>query len=446
MRFVHKRSALSGFPSIKVEFREKSWKLVAGGITKNVRKTDNRFQVKLGRSSPVRLQITPISVTLISVMTPENPFVFGEIIDDARFVDRTEELSQLVRDLGDGQKVFLLSPRRFGKSSLVAVALFKLKKRHIHTVNLTVSSYSSYAQFLEKFAEKVLRAAGPWERVKDWISRFGRQVKPDINYNLNTGEVSVSIGKGTGFDPAPIAPDVFALPGELTKNGGFRMAICLDEFQQISEFDGGSIENAIRNQVQQQREVGYVFAGSQPSLMQEMLSSKRPFHKAGPQMFLDKIPAEAWEEFITSQFRRRGRTIDREAVAALLATADLIPYDVQRIAHELWDYAEIADKRTLSTPDVKRVINKLVIGQSTYYELLWEQLPARQRATLQALAHRGASEIYSQAVRGEFRLGPASSVQKALQSLDARDIIDRYRGEYFFLDPLLLCWIRSKVA
>jgi DNA-binding MarR family transcriptional regulator len=119
---------------------------------------------------------------------------------------------------------------------------------------------------------------------------------------------------------------------------------------------------------------------------------------------------------------------------------------VQRIAHELWDYAEIGDKRTLNTSDVGRVIDKLVIGQSTYYELLWEQLPARQRATLQALAQRGASEIYSQAVRGEFRLGPASSVQKALQALDARDIIDRYRGEYFFLDPLLLCWIRSKVA
>src|ERR1700675_1635721 len=131
----------------------------------------------------------------------ENPFVFGEIIDDANFVNRIKELSQLVRDLADGQKVFLLSPRRFGKSSLVAVAMLKLKKRHIHTVNLTVSSYSSYAQCLEKFAEKVLRAAGPWERVKDWISRFGRQVKPDINYNINTGEVSVSIGKGTVFAP-----------------------------------------------------------------------------------------------------------------------------------------------------------------------------------------------------------------------------------------------------
>jgi uncharacterized protein len=390
------------------------------------------------------LQITPISVTLYGVMTPENPFVFGEIIDDSRFVDRTEELNQLVRDLADGQKVFLLSPRRFGKSSLVAVAMLKLKKRHIHTVNLTVSSYSSYAQFLEKFAEKVLRAAGPWDRVKDWIARFGRQVKPDINYNMSTGEVSVSLGKGTGFDPAPIAPDVFALPGELTKNAGFRMAICLDEFQQISEFDEGSVENAIRNQVQQQREVGYVFAGSQPALMQEMLSSKRPFHKARPQMFLDKISAEAWREFITSQFRRRGRTIDDAALATLLGAADLIPYDVQRIAHELWDYAEINDKGALNASEVKTVIDKLVIGQSTYYELLWEQLPARQRATLQALAHRGAKEMYSQSVREDFRLGPASSVQKALQSLDSRDILDRYRGEYFFLDPLLPCWIRSK--
>jgi hypothetical protein len=376
----------------------------------------------------------------------ENPFVFGEIIDDANFVNRTEELNQLVRDLADGQKVFLLSPRRFGKSSLVALALLKLKKRHIHTVNLTVSSYSSYAQFLEKFAEKVLRAAGPWERVKDWATRFARQVKPDVNINMSTGEITLSLGKGAGFDPSPIAPDVFALPGELTKNAGFRMAICLDEFQQISQFNGGSVENAIRNQVQEQREVGYVFAGSQPSLMEEMLSAKRPFHKAGPQMFLDKIPAKDWKDSITRHFRNRGRTLDDPGLETLLASADLIPYDVQRIAHELWDYAELKDKRQLDVSDVKSVIESLVTSQSTYYELLWEQLSARQRAALQAIAYRGASEIYSQGVREEFRLGPASSVQKALQSLDSRDILDRYKSSYFFLDPLFPYWIRKKGA
>ncbi len=375
-----------------------------------------------------------------------NPFVFGEIIDDDNFVNRKDELGRLVRDLADGQKVFLLSPRRFGKSSLVSVAMLKLKKRHIHTVSLTVSSYSSYTQFLEKFAEKVLRAAGPWDRVKHWVAKFGRAVKPEINYDMVTGEVSVSLSRGSTFDPAPVAPEVFALPGDLTRNGGFRMAICLDEFQQVSQFNGGSVENALRNQVQEQREVGYVFAGSQPSLMQEMLSSRRPFHKAGPQMFLDKIDAGDWKEFICRQFRKRGRTLEGGGMEALLKAADLIPYDVQRIAHELWDYAELRNKRQLDASDVQAVIDTLVTGQSTYYETLWDQLSARQRATLQAFAFRGVANIYSQEVRENFRLGPASSVQKALQSLDSRDVLDRYRGNYFFLDPLFPYWIRKRGA
>ena len=376
----------------------------------------------------------------------ENPFVYGEIVDDANFVDRTSELDQLLRDLANGQKVFLLSPRRFGKSSLVAMTLIKLKKRHIRTVSLTVSDYSSYTQFLEKFAEKVLRAAGPWERVRNWIARFAGQVKPEVNLNPNTGEIGVSLGRGSAYNPEPIAPEVFALPGELTRNAGFRMAICLDEFQEITEFDGASVEDILRNQVQRQREVGYVFAGSQPSIMQEMLSARRPFHKAGPLMFLDKIAAPEWREFIARQFRARGRGLDDAGMEALLESADLIPYDVQRIAHELWDYAELKEKRQLGAADVRAVVAALVTSQSDYYETLWQQLTVRQRATLQALARRGAPEIYSQNVREEFRLGPASTVQKALQSLDSRDILDRYKGGYFFLDPLFPHWIGEKGA
>jgi hypothetical protein len=224
------------------------------------------------------------------------------------------------------------------------------------------------------------------------------------------------------------------------------MAICLDEFQQIAQFDGGSVEDVLRNQVQRQREVGYIFAGSQPSLMQEMLSSKRPFHKAGPLMFLDKIAASDWKEFIVRQFRKRGRNLDDDGMDALLRSADLIPYDVQRIAHELWDDAELRDKRQLGRSDVEAVVASLVTGQSDYYETLWQQLSSRQRAALQALAIRGSAQIYSQNIREDFRLGPASTVQKALQTLDSRDILDRYKGNYFFLDPLFPHWIRKKGA
>ncbi len=374
---------------------------------------------------------------------PENPFVFGEIVSEASFVDRTRELDTLVRDLGDGQKVFLLSPRRFGKSSLASMALLRLRKKHIHTVNITVSSYATYGQFLEKFAEKVLRAAGTWDHVKDLVRRFVQRVKPQASLDMGTGEISVSLGKGMDFNPEPLAEDVFGLPGELTRNGGFRMAICLDEFQQISQFNGRSVEETLRNEAQRQRGVGYVFAGSQPSLMQEMFAGRRPFHKAGPKMFLDKIPANDWKDFIVDHFQRRGRSLATPGLELLLASADLIPYDVQRIAHELWDYAELNDKRELDAADVALVLEMLVLSQSTYYEAQWEQLTARQRAALEAIAYRGAAEIYSQAVRQEFHLGAASTVQKALEMLESKDILDVYKGSYFFIDPLFAHWIRK---
>jgi len=375
----------------------------------------------------------------------ENPFIFGEIVKQRHFVDREKELQNLIRDLADGQKLFLLSPRRFGKSSLVSLALLKLEKRHIRTVNITVSSYANYEQFLEKFAERVLRAAGPWDRVKGLVGRFIQRVQPTITFNPLNGETSISFSRFAGADPSVLAADVFAMPAEMAKNGGFRMAICLDEFQQIELFGGPAVENVLRNEVQRQRNIGYVFSGSQPSLMEEILSAGRPFHKAGPTIFLDKIAAEAWHEFIKIQFRNRRRKISEEALNRLVDAADLIPYDVQRIAHELWDYAELRNKAALDVPDVDAVIDELVRGQAEYFERLWEQLTSRQRAVLQALSQQGPADLHSQAGREQYRLGPASTVQKALQALDSQDIIDRYHGDYFFVDPLFANWIRRNI-
>src|SRR5579864_7599898 len=114
----------------------------------------------------------------IQLRHQENPFVFGEVVTEQAFVDRVKELDQVIRDVSDRQKLFLLSPRRFGKSSLVAVAFERLKVAGFSTVIIPVSNYATYRQFLEKFADKVVRAAGPWNRAKDWIGRFIRHVKP----------------------------------------------------------------------------------------------------------------------------------------------------------------------------------------------------------------------------------------------------------------------------
>ncbi len=96
----------------------------------------------------------------------ENPFVYGEVVPAASFVDRIDELDRLVRDLASGQKVFLISPRRYGKSSLIRQALRAVGRGGALTSEVTVSSYSSYLAFLEGYTRSLLAMQTGWDKAR----------------------------------------------------------------------------------------------------------------------------------------------------------------------------------------------------------------------------------------------------------------------------------------
>ena len=110
----------------------------------------------------------------------------------------------------------------------------------------------------------------------------------------------------TARDTARLAAEVFALPGRIAAARKQRLAVALDEFQAVAAFDGGNVEHALRAAVQDQRSVGYVFAGSEPSLMERMLEPRRPFYKAGPVVRLEKIDEDLFANFIDSRFTATG--------------------------------------------------------------------------------------------------------------------------------------------
>src|SRR5205814_8325459 len=125
-----------------------------------------------------------------------------------------------------------------------------------------------------------------------------------------------------------LAEEVFALPGRLADKRRRRIVVALDEFQAIGAFNGGSVEHALRAAVQHQRSVGYVFAGSEPSLMERMLGPKRPFYKAGPVMRLERIPADEFAAFIDARFARTGIKPEPGLGDAIVELAGNLPYDV----------------------------------------------------------------------------------------------------------------------
>src|SRR5512146_2690316 len=98
-----------------------------------------------------------------------NPFVYGEVVPADAFVDRESEIEHLTRDLLAGQKIFLISPRRYGKSSLVRQALTAAGRAGALTVEVTVSSYSSYVAFLEGYARALVSLEERPDRARGWL-------------------------------------------------------------------------------------------------------------------------------------------------------------------------------------------------------------------------------------------------------------------------------------
>jgi hypothetical protein len=377
-----------------------------------------------------------------------NPFVYGEIVASEAFVDREVELDRLVTDLAGGQKVFLISPRRYGKSSLVRQALKALARQNALTAEVTVSSYSSYLSFLEGYAGALAGLDSRWERAKSWFGSAIRSTRPELRYepkDTGLGRFSVAFPLvKSDRDVTRLANEVFALPGQLADARKRTVVVALDEFQAVNGFNGGGVEHALRAAAQQQRGVGYVFAGSEPSLMDQMIGPRRPFYKAGPVMRLEKIPADVFAEFIDKRFAKTGIKPEDGLGAAIVDLAGNLPYDVQRLAHETWDDVKAAGGRRAALDHLHATLTRLLAEQQTVFEALWQRLTLAQRAVLRAVVLQNGRELLSADTRARHRLGVPSSTQAALVALAKQDLVMKEGPRHVVVDSLFREWVARK--
>jgi hypothetical protein len=378
----------------------------------------------------------------------DNPFVYGEVVPGDAFVDREAELDRLVADLGSGQKVFLISPRRYGKSSLIRQTLDSLRRRGALAVEVTVSSYSSYLAFLEGYARAIASVESKWERARTWLTEAIASTRPEVRYepkDTGLGRFSVAFPQvTTARDINRLANEVFALPGKLATERKRTVVVALDEFQAIDSFDGGTVEHALRAAAQHQRQVGYVFAGSEPSLMEKMIGPRRPFYKAGPVMRLQKISPTLFGDFIEQRFVKTGMKPEAGIAEAIVDLAGNLPYDVQRLAHEAWDDVRARGGRKVTLEDLHATLTRLLSEQETIFEALWQRLTLQQRATLRAVVLQGGREIHSADARFRHRLGGPSTIQKSLAALTKQDVLLKEGPRYVVVDSLLREWVARR--
>lgn len=298
-----------------------------------------------------------------------NPFKFGTIVEGDFFTDRIEETALLTQKLDSENHIVLISPRRFGKSSLVQHVLSQTQRP---TVQLDLQ----YVLSVDDFAAQLLRALFklfPIEKIRHAMSHF--RIAPILSTNAITGAMEIS------FQPmansAVLLEDAMSLVDNVTSPEK-RLIIVLDEFQEVIKIQKG-FDRQLRSLMQHQKNLNYILLGSQESMMEAIFEKKKsPFYHFGQVIRLSKIPYDDFLSYITERLPDNSKATAEE----ILQFTSCHPYYTQQLSSQVW---EMIQYHKVKDGVVPKSIDALVSMHDLDYERLWQNLNRTDRYTLRQL-------------------------------------------------------------
>jgi len=304
----------------------------------------------------------------------KNPFKLGTIVDKEHFTDRIDEQQEVLRVLESSNHLILISPRRFGKTSLVEKVTAKMDRP---VISLDLQLITGINDFASQLLKRVLRI-NKFEKIKRLIADF--RIVPIIELNPLSGNMEISF-RPDAKENFVTLEDVFNLIEKLGEKGK-RPIVVLDEFQEIVSLDKNLLKQ-FRSVIQYHKNVNYLFLGSLESMMKAIFESKKsPFYHFGYLMQLKKIPYADFYHYLTKRFERVTTKSD-ELSAEILKFTDCHPYYTQQLAFYCWFYLE---KNDYSNNTLNSAIVSIIQIHDTDYERLWNTINKTDKKLLIALS------------------------------------------------------------
>lgn len=370
------------------------------------------------------------------------PFIYGTTVSTKSFTDREKDAEKLYNNLTEGVNTSIISPRRWGKSSLVEKVIhdIKAKNKKIIAVQIDLFSASSDEEFLELFAREVIMSSSTkWQ---DWVKaakEFFSRLVPQITIGVDP-HTDFRIGfNWTELNKYP--DEVLNLPERIAAKQGKQCIICLDEFQNLASFAGfANFEKKMRSVWQRQKNVTYCLYGSKRHMMTEIFNNpSKPFYRFGDIMLLAKIPRKNWVTFIVNGFKKTGKSISAEMAEKIPDLMNDHSWYVQQLAHYTWQKTE----KSAGIEELSAALTELINANSPLYQKEIESISVTQLNFLKAVAGN-ETRFTSAAVMQKYRLGTPRNVQKNKNILIENDIIDQENGRLVFLDPAFEIWFRMQ--
>jgi hypothetical protein len=374
-----------------------------------------------------------------------NPFRYGGVALGDYFADREQELQTLTADVLGGQDVVIVSPRRHGKTSLVERAIEQWKRRQVKVAYVDLFAAQSVPEVADKLARGIFdgllsRRRRAVEQAHEFVSKLS--ISPRITVGEDAKPQFEFISFRRDEDVLPVLEELLALPGEVAADSGRPVVLVLDEFQQVAEVDR-ALPARLRSAFQRQAEVAHVYLGSRRHVMNRLfMEHGEPLYRSAKPLPLGPIPPEQFAGFLRERFAAGEVEVTGEALERVLTITGGLPYETQELCSFAWTRA-LATRRSVDVELVHLALVDVLAAESARYVTIWDELPPAQRKLLRALAG-DAGAVFSERYRREHRLGSASTVQRALEGLERRELVEpRAQEGHLISDIFLRLWLRD---
>lgn len=370
-----------------------------------------------------------------------SPFSFGHIVNLQSFTNRENDLEKLKKNLISGINTVIISPRRWGKSSLVAKTIQEINKENPNykTVKIDLFSANSEQEFLEIFAREVIKAGS--EKWEEWIND-ARQIFKNIVPKISIG-IQPDSDFSLSFDweeTQKHALEILNLAELLAEKKGVKFVICIDEFQNLAQYPHyEALEKKMRSVWQQQKNVVYCLYGSKRHMMTDIFNKpSKPFYRFGDLFLLQKIKQEKWIKFIIENFQKTKKEISENQAKNIAKLMKNHSWYVQQFSYYIWSETN----QIVSDEIFQNALERLIQSNTPLFQQIVEELSITQINLIKAIV-KGEKQLSAKATLDKYQLGTSANVIRNKKILLQKDLIHKENGLYELLDPVFELWVKK---
>lgn len=361
-------------------------------------------------------------------MAESSPFPFQGPLDPGTFSGRDELRRDLARRLTEHRLTALLGPRRYGKTSLLRQVTADLEEVGPQTVWVDLYEMGSMADVASAVDQGMAGTRGSLRVALDRLAG---------SMSFKLGVLGFELAKGPRDRPDPSLLLRTLLQVLVRTAEKQPLVLVLDEF---SGLDG--VEHAagvFRTQLQHHyRELGIVFAGSQPSTMSMMFTDQaQPFFAQADLIELGPLTDAEVIDAVHRGFEVTGRGVGPLA-GRIAGLAEGHPQRAMQLADAVWQQLDPGGQADDSHwIDALEAVRASVDSGS---ERLFALLPTGHQKVLRVVA--GGGSVYGTA-GGSMSLSPGTA-RSAVSALVGNGYLVRRDQDLVVVDPLLADWISRR--